>query len=151
MTSRGQLPNNLFTEDTYTIAPQLPKNLSITDSRWLPQEPEGQLSVDVFETPEAIVVTAPIAGVKPEDLEIYVSNDLVTIRGKREDCTEHLDRQYLFKECYWGQFSRSVILPTHISSDQTEATLKSGILTIVLPKLKNSLYIPVSEVYDDSL
>lgn len=152
MPNRGQLPTDFYADDVYTIAPKRPTPATPeTDERWLPHEPEGQLSVDVFETPEAVVLTAPIAGVKPQDLEIYVSSDLVTIRGRREDCSEESDRNYLYQECYWGSFSRSVILPMHVTSDAAEAVLKNGVLTITLPKQKGSQYLAVNEIYDDEL
>lgn len=108
-------------------------------------DPEGQLSVDVFETEQTVVITAPIAGVKPKDLEVYVSQDLITIRGKREDCVGQKDRTYLYQECHWGRFSRSIILPVHVSNERAEAVLKNGVLTITLPK-QNSLYVPISEI-----
>lgn len=108
-------------------------------------EPEGQLSVDVFETEEAMIITTPIAGVKPENLEVYVSQDLITIRGRREDCVEQKDRTYLYQECHWGRFSRSIILPVHVSNERAEAVLKNGVLTITLPK-QNSMYVTISEV-----
>lgn len=149
---RAHLPTEFFADDIYTISPQRPaKDASPDDERWIPHEPEGQLAVDVFETPEAMVITAPIAGVKPTDLEIYVSNDLITIRGSRENCLEEARGDYLFQECYWGRFSRSIILPTHVVSDEATAVLKNGVLTITLPKQKGSMYVPVSEVYDDEI
>ncbi len=149
---RSHLPTDFFTDETFTIAPRRPsKDTPPDDARWLPHEPEGQLSVDVFEANDAIIITAPIAGTKPEDLEVYVSNDLVTIRGRREDCTTHENRTYLYQECYWGGFSRSIILSVHVSSESAEAVLRNGVLTVTLRKIPGSMYVPVSEVYDDEL
>ncbi|MBI4133623.1 Hsp20/alpha crystallin family protein [Candidatus Uhrbacteria bacterium] len=152
MADRAHLPTNFFTDDVYTIAPTRPtEDSSPADDRWLPHEPEGQLSVDVFETSETVVITAPIAGVKPEDLEIYISNDLVTIRGRREDAATEKAGTHLYQECYWGSFSRSIILPVHVSSESAEAVLKNGVLAITVRKVPGTGYVPVSEVYDDEL
>ncbi len=100
---------------------------------WDQHELEGQLTIDVYETDSHVVVIAPIAGVKPEDLDITVVNDLLTIRGQRHERVG--DRaQYLHRECYWGSFSRSLILPSAVRSDRVKAFLKQGVLTIMLPK-----------------
>ncbi len=108
------------------------------EADWLGQEDEGQLSIDVYQTKNNIIIKSTIAGVKPEDLDISVSDDMVTIRGKREQQTEVEETDYLFQECYWGGFSRSIILPTEVKTDQVQANLKNGILTIILPKAENS-------------
>ncbi|OIO48143.1 MAG: hypothetical protein AUJ32_01215 [Parcubacteria group bacterium CG1_02_40_82] len=104
-------------------------------SEWLP-ESEGQLTIDVYQTPNHIVIKSTIAGVKPEDLDITITNDMVTIRGKREKDEEIQTDDYYYQECYWGSFSRSVILPVDVEADSTEANLKNGILTIRLPKIE---------------
>ncbi|HOY56066.1 MAG TPA: Hsp20/alpha crystallin family protein [bacterium] len=95
---------------------------------------EGQLAVDVYQNEDKIVIKATIAGVKPEDLDIAVNNENVTIRG-----TRHLDEtisqeDYFYQECYWGDFSRSIILPTEVRAEEAEAILKNGVLTLTLPK-----------------
>lgn len=108
------------------------------DQEWLSSDFEGQLSVDVYQTADKIVIKSAIAGVKPEDIDISVTNDMVTIRGRREDKHTPEGAEYLFKECFWGNFSRSIILPTEIETDNIEAVMKNGILTIILPKSKSS-------------
>ena len=75
------------------------------------EEGEGQLTIDVYQTPEEVVVESTIAGVKPEDLDIAITNEAVTIRGKREKTETIKDEDYFYQECYWGKFSRSIILP----------------------------------------
>lgn len=106
---------------------------------WLTDEGlEGQLAVDVFQTPTDIIITSAIAGVSAEDLDIAVHRDMVTIRGRRKQDTETTDREYLFQECYWGGFSRTIILPVEVQSDRANASLKNGILTLRLPKAKRS-------------
>lgn len=101
---------------------------SVTD------EQEGQLTVDVYQTPEFIVVKSTIAGVKPDDLDVSITNDMVTIRGTRRHDEEVTDDDYFYRECYWGSFSRSIILPVDIVSEKADASLKDGILTIRIPK-----------------
>lgn len=99
------------------------------------EEGEGQLTIDVYQTPEEVVVESTIAGVKPEDLDISITNEAVTIRGKREKTETIKDEDYFYQECYWGKFSRSIILPQEIDADKAVAALKNGILVIRLPKL----------------
>ncbi len=94
---------------------------------------EGQLAVDIYETTKALIVKAPIAGVNPEDIDISVNDDMLTIRGKRHGAKAD-DAAYLIRECYWGNFSRSVILPVDVRAESIEATMVNGVLTITLPK-----------------
>ncbi|MFA6106666.1 MAG: Hsp20/alpha crystallin family protein [Patescibacteria group bacterium] len=111
---------------------------------WLEEDfEEGQLSIDVYQTPNDIIVKSTIAGVKPDDIDISINNDMLTIRGKREMEEIVAEENYLFRECYWGNFSRSVILPVEIQADKIEATLENGILTLVLPKAKTAKQISV--------
>lgn len=108
----------------------------LADQNWF-SESEGQLSVDVIETPDTIVVRSAIAGANADDLDISVTTDTVTIRGSRshggEDDPDHAAH---VRECYWGAFSRSIVLPCHIRPEESDATLKNGILTIVLKKVE---------------
>ncbi len=99
------------------------------------EEGEGQLTIDVYQNPDEIIVESTIAGVKPEDLDIAITNEAVVIKGKREKQEEIKDEDYFYQECYWGKFSRSIILPQEIDADKAIASLKNGILTIKLPKL----------------
>lgn len=104
---------------------------------WL-EEYEGQLAIDAFQTPDAVVVKAPIAGVKPDDLEISITDEVVTIRGERKE-EKAVERDSFFtQECYWGSFSRSYVLPVAVDSEQANANLKDGILTITIPKQEKS-------------
>jgi HSP20 family protein len=105
-------------------------------SEWMEEgASEGQLSVDVFQGPDEIVIKAHVAGVKPEDLDVSITRDMVTIRGKREEHTEVQHDDYFYKELYWGSFSRTILLPQEIDTDQAEASEKHGLLTIRLPKI----------------
>ena len=111
-------------------------------------EPEGELAVDVYQTEEAVVIKAAIAGVRQEDMEIFLSHDLVTIRGVRHRDEQVRKEDYFTQECYWGKFSRSVILPHEVNADRAEATLKNGLLTIRLPKRTKPQSITVTEIED---
>ena len=98
-------------------------------------EPEGQLTIDVYQTPSEIVIESAVAGVAPEDLEIHITSDSISIKGKRSRSKKVEDRDYFYQECYWGRFSRSVILPQEIDPEGSFADFKNGILTVHLPKL----------------
>lgn len=102
------------------------------------EESVGELSVDVFETPNEIVVKAMVAGVKPSDLDIDISRDSVTIYGTRESEREVEDENYFHQELYWGSFKRVITLPEEVDVDQSEATERNGLLIINLPKLDKS-------------
>ncbi|MBX4200471.1 Hsp20/alpha crystallin family protein [Candidatus Parcubacteria bacterium] len=99
------------------------------------EEEEGQLSVDVFQTPGEIIIKTMVAGVKPEDLDVSITRDAVTIRGKREEDRTVSDGDYFHKELYWGSFSRTIVLPEEIDVDEAEAVEKYGLLILRLPKL----------------
>jgi HSP20 family protein len=114
---------------------------------WLSKDYEGQLSVDVYHNDKEIVVRSTVAGVKPDDLNIMVNNDLLTIRGKRETEANINSSDYLYRECYWGGFSRTIVLPEDVKADKIKATLKNGLLTIVLPKAISDAQIKVKEEF----
>ncbi|MBU1102553.1 Hsp20/alpha crystallin family protein [Patescibacteria group bacterium] len=115
----------------------IPPEESSSDAKdeWLP-ESEGQLTIDVYQTPSDIIIKSTIAGVNPEDLDITITNDMVTIKGKRQKDEEISTSDYYYQECYWGAFSRSVILPVDVEAEKAEASMKNGILTISLPKVE---------------
>ncbi len=107
-----------------------------TGEDWLANEDmEGQLAVDVYQTKDNVVIKAPIAGVKADDIDISISDDVVTLRGERVDEKEVDRENYYVQECYWGAFSRSVILPTSVVAEKAQANLKDGVLTIAIPKV----------------
>ena len=99
-------------------------------------EPEGQLAIDVYQTEESLVIQSAIAGVKPENLDISIEEDQVLIKGSREKPSEEEERNYFYQECYWGPFSRQIILPEETDPSRAEAILKEGILTIRIPKIE---------------
>ena len=95
---------------------------------------EGQLTIDVYQTDSDIIIKSTIAGVSPEDIDISITNDMVTIRGKRVKDEKIEAENYYYQELYWGSFSRSVILPVEVEADRAKASIKNGILNIKLPK-----------------
>ncbi len=99
------------------------------------EEEEGQLTVDVYETPTEIVLKTMVAGVKPEDLDVAISRESVAIHGKREEDRTIAKEDYFHRELYWGSFSRTVVLPAEIDVDEAEAIEKFGLLILRLPKL----------------
>jgi len=109
-------------------------------SEWMEKEAasEGQLSVDVYHTDKKIIIQSTIAGAKPEDLKISLHHDLLTIHGTRKQPQGVADDNYLYRECYWGPFSRSIILPAEVDSRKVEANLENGVLTVTLEKIKPS-------------
>ncbi len=111
-------------------APVQPQN------SWLEEEDtEGELTVDVYQTPNDIVVQSFVAGVRPEDLSISITRDMITIKGKREE-NKNIDLDNMFiQELYWGSFSRTILLPQEIEPEEAEAIEKHGLLIIKLPKI----------------
>ena len=108
------------------------KETQISD---LMEEGVGQLTVDVYQTPNEIIVESTIAGVNPDDVDINITNESVTITGKRVKEQKVTDEDYFYQECYWGKFSRSIILPQEVDAENSSAIIKNGVLTIKMPKL----------------
>jgi HSP20 family molecular chaperone IbpA len=103
---------------------------------WMEEEnEEAELTVDVYQTPEEIVVQTMVAGVKPEDIELTIARSMITIRGKREDNRTINEEDYFTKELYWGAFSRTISLPQEVEPEEAEAVEKHGLLTIKLTKI----------------
>ncbi|MEX2052358.1 MAG: Hsp20/alpha crystallin family protein [Candidatus Paceibacterota bacterium] len=103
---------------------------------WMEEEnEEAELTVDVYQTPTDIVVQTMVAGVKPDDLELTIARDMITIRGKREEHRNVDEENYFTKELYWGKFSRTILLPQEVEPEEAEATEKHGLLTIKLQKV----------------
>jgi HSP20 family protein len=111
-------------------------------------EIEGELSLDVYEEGGNIVVQAPLAGVDLADLDINFSQGVLTIKGDRKSSNELKDDKYYIKECFWGKFSRSILLPDDIDTAKIKAHLKNGVLTVVLPKLElpNNVSIEIKKI-----
>jgi len=125
-----------------------PSSLVVPED-WSVDHQEGQLAVDVINTKKEIVVLSTIAGANTEKIEVYIHNDLLTIRGERlypidkEKITE-----YFHRECFWGQFSRTVVLPVDVYGDKANAEYRNGVLTIHIPKRSEHAPIPITIVED---
>lgn len=116
---------------------------SSSEDAWIP-ETEGQLSVDVLETEDEIVIRSAVAGAKAEDLDIQVTQDTITIRGRRDHgCVMRENQVAHVQECYWGAFSRSIVLPCHVHPEEADAVFQNGILTVTLKKAQMPSRIPV--------
>ncbi|MFA5651833.1 MAG: Hsp20/alpha crystallin family protein [Candidatus Paceibacterota bacterium] len=98
-------------------------------------ETEGQLAIDMYQTPSEIVIKTMIAGVEKEDLDVSITRDMVIIKGKREESNDTAGNDYFHKELYWGAFSRTIILPQEIDVDASDAINKNGLLIIKMPKI----------------
>ena len=103
-----------------------------------PDAPEGQLSVDVYQTDTEVIILAPIAGTPPDELTLSITDDVITIKGRRErPFKKALNPEDIYlEECFWGNFSRSIILPTEVDTTRVEARFKHNILTIRVPKVE---------------
>ena len=99
------------------------------------EEEEGELTVDVYQTTNDIYVETMTAGVRPEDLHITITRDMITIRGKREQSKSINDEDFFTRELYWGAFSRTISLPAEVEPEEAEAIEKHGLLVIKLPKI----------------
>ena len=109
-------------------------------------EPEGQLSIDILENDEMLVIISAIAGVKPEDLDVTVTSDTVTIRGTRQHKIDLAQTTAHLAECYWGRFSRSIVLPHPVNPEEVDAALQNGVLTIMLKKNDGQVHVPVADL-----
>jgi len=131
---------NMATEEEaedFSSAKILTKKENIKEKEsWMEEDDAvGELTVDVYQTPENIFIKTMVAGVKPEDLDVAITRDMVTISGKREEARSAGDDDYFLKELYWGEFSRAILLPAEIEPENAEAYEKHGLLVVRLPKV----------------
>jgi Molecular chaperone (small heat shock protein) len=128
--------NNLFTKKNEALVEEN-EYPSITE--WAGEKDlENQLALDVYQTPTEIIIKADIAGVKPEDLKISLHNDLLTIKCHKKENSSIKEEDYFYKECYYGSFSRSIILPAEVDNHKVDAALENGVLIITLHKTDSS-------------
>lgn len=106
------------------------------EKKWLSfdETEEGQLTIDVYQTENDLVIQSAIAGIKPENLDISIEKDIIIIKGKREKPLEE-NGDYFTQECFFGPFSREIIMPAEVDSARATAEMKNGILTIRIPKV----------------
>ncbi len=138
---------NMAEEQTTTTAPDpTGDNMPIEETPPTPEtpsikhdanifNPDGELVVDVFETDKHFVVLAAIAGVQIKDLDIAVEKDMMIIKGHRPDPHDHPKKNYFYQECYWGPFSRKIVLPENVDTSAADAQMDKGMLTISMPKI----------------
>lgn len=139
-------PNeDLLIEDELAAAFLSDDDLSTTDSTapasedsWDDSQEEflGQLAVDVYETEEKLVVKARTAGVNKEDLDVSISDGILTISGTLSSGDDAEATNWHIQECYWGEFSRTLALPVSVKEDEVDAVLKDGVLSISFSKIK---------------
>ena len=147
--ARGSQQNDLLMGDDITAAFLSEDEITPTDSDdsgsqpaaddadWDADEPvAGQLAVDVYETKEKLVVKGRVAGVNKSELDVSISDNTLTVRGTLSAGNEDGVENYFLQECYWGEFSRSIVLPVPVKEEEIEAVLKDGVLTISFAKLK---------------
>lgn len=109
--------------------------ISTRPSGFVEEEEEGQLTVDLYQNQTHIILETMVAGVKPEDVSIDISRDMITVKGKRHESKTIDEDNYFAKELYWGSFSRTIMLPQEVEPEDAEAVEKHGLLTIKIPKV----------------
>ncbi len=100
--------------------------------------PDGQLVVDVYETEKELIIQSAIAGIKTEQIDISLENDILIIKGERDNPSKDKEKRYFLKECYWGPFSKEIILPREIDTSRIDAKVKEGILTVRMQKIERA-------------
>lgn len=146
--ARKQQDDNLFTDDDLTAAflsdddltppaPTTPASHPEEDN-WEEEADDlmGQLAVDVFETEEELIIKARTAGVDRNDLDVSISDGILTISGTLSSGDETEVNNWHIQECYWGEFSRTLALPVAVKEEGVKAELKDGVLTITFEKVK---------------
>ena len=112
------------------------RNTAVSNSdNDLTEEEVGELTIDMYQTPETVVVKTMTAGVKPEDLDISISRDSITIKGHRESSREVNEEDYFHRELYWGTFSRTLALPAEVDVENSQAVEKHGLVIVTMPKI----------------
>jgi len=129
--AKKEIPKEKQGKKPKKIPVSLPKKEA---AGWL--KAEGQLAVDVYQTSSEFCVQAPIAGVKLEDLEVSVENEMLLIKGERKEPVGDSEKNYFYQECYWGPFSRQIILPDDVDISRVKASLNKGILVVKIPRVR---------------
>src|SRR3989338_10910368 len=137
-------PENIRTEaeqDDDVTEEEIPAEIPQIDTdyeedKWINQSYDGKLAVDVYQTDEHIVIKSTIAGCGADDIDISINNEVITIKGTRRNEDTIPEENFFYRECYWGGFSRSIILPVEVDPSGCEASISNGILTIRLPKVE---------------
>jgi len=109
--------------------------------KWFP--PEGELAIDFYQTEKEIIVRAAVAGVKSKDIEVTVENDILVIKGLRDKPAEEEGANFFLRECYWGKFSRRIVITDEIDASRIAAEIKEGILIIRIPRITRESKKPI--------
>lgn len=132
-----ELAAAFLTDDTSVQDTASDSSQSNNDDSWEDEEAmPGQLAVDVYETEERLIIKARTAGVNKSDLDVSISDGILTISGTLSSGDDSAAQQWHIQECYWGEFSRTLALPAPVKEDEVEAVLKDGVLTIGFTKVK---------------
>ncbi|MEO5950686.1 MAG: Hsp20/alpha crystallin family protein [Candidatus Saccharimonadales bacterium] len=134
-----ELAAAFLSDDDLTVQQNSPSAAPVADNNtWEESEDDfpGQLAVDVYETDERLVVKARTAGVNKEELDVSISDGILTISGTLSSGDDTDATNWHIQECYWGEFSRTLALPVAVKEDEVEAVLKDGVLTISFSKVK---------------
>jgi HSP20 family protein len=135
-------------DDAHEALTKAKGNDADNEDTWVQPIDEGELAVDVFQRGADILIQASVGGVRPEDLDIDIDRDIVTIRGQRKSgYTVHEDQYYL-RECHWGSFARTIVLPVDVDASRAEAEFKDGVLTITAPRNDRGTSIPIKVTRD---
>lgn len=127
-------------ESTPAIRPTVEEVSEADDTEWDENTDDfpGQLAVDVYETADKLVVKARTAGISKADLDVSISDNILTISGVLSGGEDEQTTRWHIQECYWGEFSRTIALPVQVREDEdsVKAELKDGVLTITFEKEK---------------
>lgn len=133
-----ELAAAFLNDDDDTQSSQSQGQSQPAEQNWEESEDDfpGQLAVDVYETDEELVVKARTAGVEKEDLDVSISDGILTITGTLSSGDDSAATNWHIQECYWGEFSRTLALPVPVKEDEAKASLKEGVLSISFPKVQ---------------
>jgi len=131
------MANKLKAKDTSPVVENKEKQEEITSDDAIFDQ-DGELVVDVYETNSDFVVLAAIAGIQIKDIDISLEKDMMVIKGSRCDPHEHSNKKYFYQECFWGPFSRKIVLPENIDIDKADAQMDKGVLSIKIPKIEGN-------------
>ncbi len=120
-----------------------PSRMEISDD-WHSEHVEGQLAIDVAETRDEIVVISTMAGALTDKIEVFIHHDLLTVRGSRNFPLPDKNLDFFYRECFWGKFSRTIVLPSHVKGDAARAEYKNGVLLIRAPKQVSGGKVPIT-------
>jgi len=113
------------------------KQIAPKNNEWLSDERIGEPSIDAYETNNEVVIVSPIGGINAKDIEISFADDMLIIKGKRENMETKEEDNYFCQECFWGSFVKKVLIPKEVEVSKAKAVVKNGILTLTIPKKKS--------------